>query len=92
MTPVELAYASVEQWRTAYELKLQDFARETLRASRLRTAMDALDTLDPDDFRTGQEHLPLAFREVNYRVAMLAVSRIVDAAITADTALWTPEP
>lgn len=76
--------ATTEEWRAAYESKVQDFARETLRASRLRAALDAVEALDPNDFRTGQDHLPRAFREVNYKAVVLRISEIVDEAVAAD--------
>lgn len=44
----------------------------------LWSALSEIDNMNPNDFRTGQDHLPLAFREINFHDAMLHVQRIVN--------------
>lgn len=39
------------------------------------------DEMDPDDWRTGQQHLAPAFRAVNYRDAMLHVMERINATL-----------
>lgn len=41
-------------------------------------ALDEIDRMNPDDFRTGQGHLSAAFREVNFQAAFAHVCRVVN--------------
>jgi hypothetical protein len=43
-----------------------------------RAALDELDAMKPDDFMGGQDHLPPAFREVDFKAAFRQVCRIVN--------------
>jgi hypothetical protein len=45
---------------------------------RVRELVAAADALSPDDFKTGQNHLPPAFREINYRDAFMALAHIME--------------
>ncbi|HET7386876.1 MAG TPA: hypothetical protein VFJ19_09475 [Nocardioidaceae bacterium] len=80
----ELLLAEVERLRVvevasigAHAL-LEDAEAEV---QRLRAALNEIDRMDPDDFRTGQDHLLPAFREVNFRAAFERVVRIVNRAL-----------
>jgi hypothetical protein len=55
--------------------------KESVEAARLRAVWAALDkanALNPGSFKTGQGHLPPAFREVNFRAAFKALIDIVN--------------
>lgn len=41
-------------------------------------ALDKASALRPDDFKTGQDHLPPAFREVDFRAAFKAMVDVVN--------------
>lgn len=43
-----------------------------------RTALEELERMKPDDFKTGQSHLSPAFREVSVSAVMLHVCRIIN--------------
>ncbi len=43
-----------------------------------REALEELDRMRPNDFKTGQGHLSPAFREVNVSAVMMHVCRIVN--------------
>ena len=44
----------------------------------MRELVAAADALRPEDFKTGQNHLPPAFREINYRDAFSALAHIIE--------------
>lgn len=44
---------------------------------RVRELCDEADAKSPDDFRSGQDHLPRAFREIDYRAAFMWLAEIV---------------
>lgn len=64
---VAVLSGEVEHWRS--------------KATAYLSALEELDSLRPDDFRTGQGHLTPAFREVNFRDAFRAVCRIVNGVL-----------
>jgi hypothetical protein len=46
--------------------------------ARVRELVAAADALRPEDFKTGQDHLPPAFRETNFHDAFMALAHIVE--------------
>ncbi len=54
---------------------LADHEAET---SRLRAALEEIDNLDPDDFKIGQRHLGVAFREVDFACVVRKITQIVN--------------
>lgn len=68
---------------------LADHEAET---SRLRVALEEIDSLDPESFKTGQEHLGPAFRQVDFRSAFQAVARIVNRTLHGTDEYGKPLP
>lgn len=57
-----------------------------------KAALLAIDRLKPDDFRTGQSHVPPAFREINASSLMLRICTIINGALYDTDAHGTPLP
>ena len=55
-----------------------DYAAE---AARLRGALVEIDNLNPEDFKSGQEHLAKWARTVDFKEAFRAVARIVNGVL-----------
>lgn len=70
----------------------EDYSIVQTELTRLRAALDELDRLDPDDFKTGQEHLTPAFREVQVRPLMLRICTIVNKVLHNTDAYGNPLP
>lgn len=51
---------------------------EAEQLARVRELVAAANALDPADFKTGQNHLPPAFREINFRDAFMALAHIIE--------------
>ncbi len=64
-----------EEWVGKVQEDYQIVQREL---TRLRAALDTLDAMNPDDFRTGQAHLSPAFREINYVEALRFIAKTVN--------------
>lgn len=70
--------ATGQTWPIGLERIKALLAPERAEAARLKAALEELDALDPDDFKTGQSHLSPAFREVNFKEVVRTVIRIVN--------------
>ena len=53
-------------------------ASDAAKLQRVRELVAAADALRPEDFKTGQNHLPPAFREINYRDAFSWLAHIIE--------------
>jgi hypothetical protein len=51
---------------------------DAARLQRVRELVAAADALRPEDFKTGQNHLPPAFREINFHDAFSALAHIIE--------------
>lgn len=67
---------------------LDEAAEDALRA-RLEPLLAKANGMRPDHFRTGQDHLPPAFREIDFKAAFLALAEVfneIEAAVTGSDA------
>jgi hypothetical protein len=53
-------------------------ASDATKLAKVRELVAAADALRPEDFKTGQNHLPPAFREINYRDAFMALAHLME--------------
>jgi len=70
--------ATGQTWPIGLERIKALLAPERAETARLRAALEEIDALDPDDYKTGQAHLSPAFREVNFKEVVQTVIRIVN--------------
>lgn len=56
---------------------INDEAAEAV-LDRVRASIAKANALRPEDFKTGQDHLSLAFREINFRDAFTALAEILN--------------
>jgi hypothetical protein len=59
--------------RKLAEEKTRPRAEDTTPFGELKALIAKANQLTPDDFRKGQDHLPRAFREIDYRAAFEAL-------------------
>lgn len=67
---------------------------ETVRTElvRLRAALEEIDTMNPEDFKRGQEHLSPAFRTPNFADAFKFVCGVVNKVLHNTDAYGRPLP
>lgn len=79
----DIAYLDAQQAGATTAECVGDAIRVYLKAApdyNLR-ALQAIDKLDPADFKGGQDHLTLAFRETDFRAAFMRVCEIVNGTL-----------
>lgn len=97
LTPDERVAVEAARWVARVEAE-RDEARQGL--ADLAAKVEAVvadysarvEAMSPDNYRTGQDHLPPAFREIDFRAAFLALGELVNgfeaslrAVLTADS-------
>lgn len=70
-----------QKWREAGwaspDAVLAALTQERLRTYQVYAVLDRLNALKPEQFKTGQGHLPAAFREIDFRKAFETVVNLV---------------
>jgi len=58
--------------------KLTEVVEKSGPIARVREVVAMANALDPDDFRTGQNHLPPAFRVIDYYKAFMTLAGLIE--------------
>jgi len=77
-TDWESSLDAAEEHRAHVAAKLAEVVVGEGPIARVREVVAMANALDPDDFKTNQNHLPPAFRQIDYYTAFMALASLIE--------------